>query len=408
MVAATLMTNVPNLPLQIRAGGSLSTMVCKPVAPYSAQALAFLADLSQELLLKPESRQYPDIAAFAFWCRSANLSRLARDFDTRHRRIGRGLVLHIAPGNVPVNFAFTLAFGMLAGNANIVRLAESQHPQTDILCQAISRLFDDPAHAGIAAMNRVVQYPRDDAITAVLSARASARVLWGGDQTIAHLRALPTSPRCIDIAFADRYSLALLDSKAVLDESDEGTLRLAQAFFNDVYLQDQGACSSPHLLIWHGQEVVAEQAQTKFWSALFKVLKSKYEIAPIHAVDKFVHLCRTATVLPEASGSILHANLAYRVRLQNLPAGIELHRGKAGFFFEYNTQDFDCLQTIVGARYQTLTTFGFDGDSLAKRVIDLGLPGIDRIVPIGQALDIGVIWDGYDLIGTLSRIVHVP
>ena len=29
--------------------------------------------------------------------------------------------------------------------------------------------------------------------------------------------------------------------------------------------------------------------------------------------------------------------------------------------------------------------------------------GIDRIVPIGRAFDIGPIWDGYDIISFLSR-----
>lgn len=402
------MTNVPDLPLQIRVGGPLSELVCRPIAPYSPQVIAFLSALSRSLLAKPESRQYPDVAAFAFWCRGANLSRLARDFGTHYRRIGRGLVLHIAPGNVPVNFSFSLAFGMLSGNANIVRVAGVGHPQTDILCEAIAHLFEDPQHAEVAAMNRVVQYPRDDSITAALSAVASARVLWGGDQTIAHLRALPTSARCIDIAFADRYSLAMLDAQAVLDESNEGIQRLTQGFFNDVYLQDQNACSSPHLLIWRGQQALAERAMARFWSVMAMLLVEKYSIAPIHVVDKFAHLCLTATALPEASDSIRHANLAYRVRLNALPAGIEDHRGQAGFFFEYVTQDMDCLKAIVGARFQTLTCFGLDRQELAQRIIDWGLTGIDRIVPVGQALDVGVIWDGYDLIATLSRIVHTP
>jgi hypothetical protein len=35
------------------------------------------------------------------------------------------------------------------------------------------------------------------------------------------------------------------------------------------------------------------------------------------------------------------------------------------------------------------------------------LIGVDRIVPIGTALDIGIYWDGYDLIRTLSRVILV-
>ena len=37
--------------------------------------------------------------------------------------------------------------------------------------------------------------------------------------------------------------------------------------------------------------------------------------------------------------------------------------------------------------------------------LDNNLRGIDRIVPIGQALDIGFEWDGYDLNKILSRVI---
>ena len=35
------------------------------------------------------------------------------------------------------------------------------------------------------------------------------------------------------------------------------------------------------------------------------------------------------------------------------------------------------------------------------------LLGIDRIVPIGEALNIEIIWDGYDVIRSLSRIISL-
>jgi hypothetical protein len=63
------------------------------------------------------------------------------------------------------------------------------------------------------------------------------------------------------------------------------------------------------------------------------------------------------------------------------------------------------LRRIVDKRYQTLTCFGVDLHALAQTVVSHGLAGIDRVVPVGKALDIGVIWDGYDIIRTLSRVV---
>ena len=35
------------------------------------------------------------------------------------------------------------------------------------------------------------------------------------------------------------------------------------------------------------------------------------------------------------------------------------------------------------------------------------LKGVDRIVPIGEALEIGLVWDGIDLRRSLSRIIDI-
>jgi hypothetical protein len=35
------------------------------------------------------------------------------------------------------------------------------------------------------------------------------------------------------------------------------------------------------------------------------------------------------------------------------------------------------------------------------------LKGIDRIVPIGQGLNMNVYWDGYDITQSLSRIIDL-
>jgi hypothetical protein len=252
-----------------------------------------------------------------------------------------------------------------------------------------------------------VRYPRDDAITAALSEASHARVLWGGDATVVHLRSLPASPRCVDIAFADRYSLCLMGADAVLAADEKALRDLALAFYSDVFFLDQNACSSPHLVLWLGGAEQATRAMDRFWGALAPVVEARYAPAAIHAVDKFVHLCRTAISMPEASSVTRHANLAYRVRLDSLPREIETHRGRHGFFLECAIDDLAALATIVGERYQTLTCHGVDREAVAAFVVDAGLTGIDRIVPVGQALDIGVYWDGYDLVGSLSRIVHV-
>lgn len=405
MVAAIPMKHIADLPVEALVGGSLSGLQCKPLVPYADEAVRFLAAWSKRLLSHPSIRAYPDVASFAYWCRPANLSRLQRELGDRPRRLGRGLALHIAPANVPVNFAYSYAFGLLAGNANIVRVPERLPDQAGMLCTMAAELLAQPEHARIATMTRMVRYARNDETTQALSAVADIRMLWGGDSTIRHLRSMPTSPRCVDIAFSDRYSLCLLGAAAV-NAADAKTLdALVHGFYNDVFLLDQNACSSPHLVLWQGSRAEVAAAQDRFWGSMQDMLQTKPAPPGIHAVDKYTHLCRTAIQLDGTRAVPMPNNLIYRVALSELPDNIANFRGRHGFFFEAIDNDLEQLTRIVGQHYQTLTCFGVEADHLVERIIEARLTGIDRVVPVGKALDIDVIWDGYDLIRSMSRIV---
>ncbi len=116
------------------------TILSKPLEPYEESLCEFLYELSSTLFASKEAAAYPDIMAFAFWCRKANIAKLKADFGDRRTRLGLGLVFHIAPSNVPVNFAFSFAFGLLSGNANIVRVPSRPFPQTDIICDTVDQL----------------------------------------------------------------------------------------------------------------------------------------------------------------------------------------------------------------------------------------------------------------------------
>ena len=48
-------------------------------------------------------------------------------------------------------------------------------------------------------------------------------------------------------------------------------------------------------------------------------------------------------------------------------------------------------------------SFGFEKADLMKSLKKMKLLGIDRVVPFGKTTDFDLIWDGYDLIYTLSR-----
>ena len=110
------------------------TVSTRPLVPYEALLCEFLNNLSSELRLCKEAAAYPNIMAFAFWCRKANIAKLKADFEDGKARLGLGLAFHVTPSNVPVNFAFSFAFGLLSGNANIVRVPSKRFKQFDVIC----------------------------------------------------------------------------------------------------------------------------------------------------------------------------------------------------------------------------------------------------------------------------------
>lgn len=161
----------------------------RSLPPFSTQVMEFLADLSGALLRDSVVRQYPDLVTFAFWCRRAALEREKAKVDTSDR-LGRGRVFHIAPSNVPVNFAYSLVAGLLAGNSNVVRLPSKQFGQVDVLASALERM--GPQHGEIDDYITLVRYDRTDkAVTDNLSRQCDVRVIWGGDETIADVRRSP-------------------------------------------------------------------------------------------------------------------------------------------------------------------------------------------------------------------------
>ena len=54
-----------------------------------------------------------------------------------------------------------------------------------------------------------------------------------------------------------------------------------------------------------------------------------------------------------------------------------------------------------------MTYYGFKKDVLKKNYEKYSLKGIDRIVPVGQALSIEFDWDGHELFNSMTRTISL-
>ena len=383
------------------AGGEIREV--RPLPTYSDIVCSFLDAFSSELLHDKAAKAYPDITAVAFWARKGNIARLKAGCS-EELRIGRGLAFHITPSNIPVQFIFSYMFGLLSGCANVVKVTSKDYPQIAILCRVLKKVLECEEFSIIRGMTSIVRYPRESAWTARFSSLCQARLIWGGDDTIGKIRTSPLPPRAVELVFPDRYSLALLDAEAVAMAEKKTVRQLAQNFYNDTFLMDQNACSSPQLILWQGANKAGKE---RFWKAVGELAKARYELAPVKATSKYADFCTNAVRFPATGELQAEDNVLYRVALKEIPLDVEELRGKFGLFYEYDLQNFAELSAVVSGRYQTLTYFGVDATAVGKAVQDHGWLGIDRIVPVGKALDMDVVWDGYDFVSELSRIIDV-
>ena len=209
--------------------------------PFNEDIIEFLNALSKALMRMPEAKVYPDIMTLGFWLRKSSVLALKERFvkETGDIQIGIGTAFHIAPSNVPVNYAYSLAAGLLTGNANVVRVPSKDFPQITVINKAIKDTLEK--YESIRPYICLVRYGRFQKVNDLLSFLADIRIIWGGDHTIEELRKSPLKPRAGEITFADRYSLAVIDSDAYL--AMEGKERIAEGFYNDTFLTDQNACT---------------------------------------------------------------------------------------------------------------------------------------------------------------------
>lgn len=368
--------------------------------PFSDDVIDFLNGVSRNLMKDARGKAYSDVVTLGFWLRKASTLKLKERFEKKDKNIhlGRGVAFHIAPSNVPVNFAYSLAAGLLTGNSNIVRIPSKDFKQVTIIADAVNTALEE--NEGIKPYIALVRYDRDKGINDVFSSIADTRIIWGGDATIDELRKSPLPPRSTEVTFADRFSIAVIDSDEYMSIKDKATV--ASDFYNDTYLSDQNACTSPRVVIWMGNSM--DEVKKEFWDNLHTVVENRYKFQGIMGVNKLVAEYKSMIKIDGLEITPSKDNLITRIKTNRLTPELMDFKGSCGFFYEYDCGDIEELRDICGnKRCQTIGVLG-DKQPLVSLVLS-GVKGIDRIVKIGHTMDFDLLWDGYNLVESLTRTV---
>lgn len=368
------------------------------IAPCSDESLDFLDVVARglrRLAASAGSDARRVLAPLAYWMRRASLATVcARAREELLRPCG--VVVHIAPGNVEVMFAYSWAIGVLTGNANVVRLPSRRTKVSPLILRAISAALEAPEGRAFEESFAFISY--DSSLTSAterLSTMADVRVIWGGDQTVTSIRALPAWAGVRDVAFIDKVSLCLMDSAGVNAMADAELEELVQRFITDAWTYGQLACSSPRTIVWLGEST---RARARFWEVLTESLDEQG--SQMGAMNRFVtgvELAARGVGTPSFSRGVT------RVWVDAFEQGVD--GPGEGFFCELQIDDLGELRDRLQRRYQTVVHGGFETLSALESAVRSGALSVDRVVPIGQALEFGHVWDGYELITHLTRAI---
>lgn len=375
------------------------------LSPYDPLVCEFLDIFSKNLNNDKKIENLSDLKTLAFWCRKKNIDILKNKYATKDLRLGLGLVFHVTPSNIPTNFAYSLIFGLLTGNSNIVKVPSQNFEQIKIICNNLNKTLKNKKFSKLKDMIKIVKYSNNDKFTEELSKICDARIIWGGNKTINEIRKFKLQERSLDLAFADRFSLCVIDAKKIIKITKEESRKLFQKFYNDTYLVDQNACSSPHLLLWLNDK--KSKAKFFFWNSFAKFLENKYDLPDLGLLEKQTKLYNDLAISKNIQGHQIINKLLYLVKLKKLSHEICSLRGRWGYFYELDIKSLNEISKFIKKNCQTVTYFGVSKKDFTKFLFKNKMNGIDRIVPIGQALDINFHWDGYDINRVLTRVIEL-
>jgi hypothetical protein len=372
---------------------------------YSDHALAFLTELSKSLLKDKSAKQFPDLITFAYFCRKSNLM----SFKKRHldesvslNRFGWGVCLHIAPANIPMNFAFSFIMGFMSGNKNIVRLPSKGFEQISIFLENYDRVIENDQFVSLRGKNVFVRTERDSKKLVSLVAQVDSLVVWGGNATVNKFRNFDKKPSCIEVYFPDRVSSVVINCEYLLEQSADEIHTMCTNFFNDTYLVDQNACSSASMICWYSQGNKFAEAKAIFTESMLSYLEEHYTLEPISRIEKNIDVLRfcksidDSLQIEKAGDKLWYLNVDEHKKI----------KPKLGVFVSKELNDLSQLASLFRENEQTLTYFGLESRAILEHFANKNPRIIDRIVPMGKALDIGFIWDGKNMIYALSKYVN--
>jgi hypothetical protein len=304
----------------------------------------------------------------------------------------RGPVAVWLPNNVSLLGPLTLILISLSGNP--VRLKAGS--QAEDLAEAFVAFARARLPAGtlaeyLGSQVRLERFDRQDPRNREMAAQASARIVFGSDETAAAIDSLPHPPDSIAFAFSDRLSEAWIEPAC----ADDQTLTMLIKVFA---IYGQAGCTSPRrVVLLNGSMAEARRMRDRLVELWPQTITRS---APMHVASQNIMTRQLAAALgwealsaPNnaaviAAGSMDLPPVAGLMTLPIVPATVEQACGQ------------------LPANIQTIGHALKDA-SAAGWLERLAHTSIKRFVPLGRMHHFGPVWDGFGFWRQLFEEVEI-
>ena len=313
-----------------------------------------------------------------------------------------GVVGHWPAGNVEIQPILSMTCALLGGNAALVRIPSGLVGLTRHLMEKLVQ-----SDLGELLTRRIFmaafEHDRRD-LQEAMARSVDGAMIWGGEEAVLQIRALPFPHWARVAVFGPRISVAAMDAGAWgnPDEQDSWCRRIAR----DVWQFDQQACSSPQVLFL---EKGNGQSTAQFLPVLRRAFETENQAHPRRTIPAAL----TSTIC-HARASWLLKDTAHQAVFPKGPdwtllfgSGLDLPQpiqGKTLTVLEVDNL-LDPVSKFDG-NVQTLGLGMADPEKERKLALLAGKRGVDRIVKLGHMHVFVPPWDGVDLIRPMVRMVR--
>jgi len=313
-----------------------------------------------------------------------------------------GVVGHWPAGNVEVLPILSMTCALLGGNGALVRIPGGL---ADLTRRVMEKLVQsDPGQVLTERIFMALfEHGRKD-LHEAMAQSVDGAMIWGGQEAVSEIRALPFRHWARVAVFGPRISVAAMDAGAW--SNPDGRESWCRRMARDVWQFDQQACSSPQVLFL---ERAPGQSTADFLPFLQRAFEVENQAHPrltiAAALTSTISQARASWLLNDTTHTaIFPKGPEWTLLLGTGPDLPQPIQGKTLAVLEVDNL-LDPVSKFDG-NVQTLGLGMADPEKEEEVTRLAGRRGVDRIVKLGRMHVFVPPWDGVDLIRPMVRMVR--